>query len=69
MKSNLIEALQHISSNIITEEEMKISANNLVKSIKCLLVLREDSLQDESNNFDKSFNKKSRRWTEFGCTE
>ncbi|MBR1915720.1 MAG: hypothetical protein IJ830_04720 [Alphaproteobacteria bacterium] len=69
MMTGLKEALQKISSKPVSDEELEQGARHLIGFAKCLLTMRQEILDNESDNINQSINKNTGRRFESACAE
>ena len=69
MTTGLKEALRNIAPKTITENELEQGVRNLIVFAKCLLSMRQEILEDESNNINSCFNEDARRRFELNCSK
>ncbi|MBP5353402.1 MAG: hypothetical protein J6Y91_06565 [Alphaproteobacteria bacterium] len=67
--TGLKEALRKISSKPLSEEELERGTRHLIGFAKCLLEMRQEILNNESNNTNQSINKNAGRRIEPACAE
>ena len=69
MTAKLKEALRNIAPKTITENELEQGARHLIGFAKCLLMMRQEILENESNNTNESINEDARRGLKPTCSE
>lgn len=69
MTAKLKEALRNISSEPLSDAQLEQGARHLIGFAKCLLMLRQEILEDESNNINSCFNKDAGRRLEPACSK
>ena len=69
MTAKLKEALRNISSEPLSDAQLEQGARNLIGFAKCLLMLRQEILEDESNNTNSCFNEDAGRRIEPACSK
>ena len=69
MTARLKEALRSISTEPLSDAQLEEGARHLVGFAKCLLMLRQEILEDESNNINSCFNKDAGRRLEPACSK
>lgn len=69
MTIGLKEALRNITSEQKTEDELKFGARHLIGFAKCLLKMRQEILENESDNINQSINKNAGRRLEPACSK
>ena len=69
MTAGLKEALRNISSEPLSDAQLEQGARHLIGFAKCLLMMRQEILENESNNINKSINEDARRGLESTCSE
>ena len=67
--TTLKEALRKISSKPLSEEELERGARHLIGFATCLLKMRQEILDNEGNNTNKSINKDAGRRLELACSK
>lgn len=67
--TGLKEALQKISSKPLSDDELEQGARHLIGFAKCLLEMRQEISDNESDNINQSINKNSGRRFELACAE
>ena len=67
--TGLKEALSKISPKPLSEEELERGARNLLGFAKCLLEMRQEIMDNESNNTNQSINKNAGRRIEPACSK
>ena len=67
--TGLKEALQKISSKPVSDEELEQGARHLIGFAKCLLTMRQEILDNESDNINQSINKNAGRGLEPACSK
>ena len=61
MVTGLKEALRKISSQPLSDEQLEQGARHLIGFAKCLLKMRQEILENESDNINQSINKDAGR--------
>ncbi len=61
MTTKLKEALRCISSEPKTDEELELGVRNLVGFIRRLLSMQQETIKNESDNINQSFNQNAGR--------
>ena len=69
MTTGLKEALRNIAPKTITENELEQGARHLIGFAKCLLMLRQEILENEGNNINSCFNEDAGRRVEPACSK
>lgn len=69
MTAKLKEALRNISSEPLSDAQLEQGARHLIGFAKCLLMLRQEILEDESNNINSCFNKDAGRRLKPACSK
>ena len=69
MTTGLKEALHSISTEPLSDAQLEEGARHLVGFAKCLLMLRQEILEDESNNTNSCFNEDAGRRLEPACSK
>ena len=69
MTAKLKEALRNIAPKTITENELEQGARHLIGFAKCLLMLRQEILENEGNNINSCFNEDAGRRLEPACSK
>ena len=69
MTTGLKEALRNIALKTITENELEQGARHLIGFAKCLLMLRQEILENEGNNTNSCFNEDAGRRFEPTCSK
>ena len=67
--TGLKEALRKISSKPLSDEELEQGARNLIGFAKCLITMRQEILENESDNINQSINKNAGRGLEPACSK
>lgn len=67
--TTLKEALRKISSKPLSDEELEQGARHLIGFAKCLLKMRQEILENESDNINQSINKDAGRRLELACSK
>ncbi len=67
--TTLKEALRKISSKPLSEEELERGVRHLIGFAKCLLEMRQEIMNNESNNINQSINKNAGRRIEPACSK
>lgn len=65
MVTGLKEALRKISSQPLSDEQLEQGARHLIGFAKCLLKMRQEILENESDNINQSINQNAGRRLEF----
>ena len=61
MVTGLKEALRNISLQPLSDEQLEQGARHLIGFAKCLLKMRQEILENESDNINQSINKDAGR--------
>ena len=69
MTTGLKEALRNIAPKTITENELEHGIRNLIVFAKCLLSMRQEIKENESNNINSCFNEDAGRRLELDCSK
>ena len=69
MTAKLKEALRNIAPKTITENELEQGVLHLMAYAKCLLKMRQEILENESNNINSCFNEDAGRRLEPACSK
>ena len=69
MTKGLKEALRNIAPKTITENELEQGVRNLIVFAKCLLSMRQEIKENESNNINPCFDQDAGRRLEFDCSK
>ena len=69
MTTGLKEALRNIAPKTITENELEQGTRHLIGFAKCLLMLRQEILENEGNNTNSCFNEDAGRRLESACSK
>lgn len=69
MTAKLKEALRNISSEPLSDAQLEQGARNLIGFAKCLLMLRQEIIENEGNNINSCFNEDARRRFELNCSK
>lgn len=69
MMTGLKEALQKISSKPLSDDELEQGARHLIGFAKCLLEMRQEILDNESDNINQSIDQNAGRRFELAGTE
>ena len=69
MTARLKEALRSISTEPLSDAQLEESARHLVGFAKCLLMLRQEILENEGNNTNSCFNEDAGRRLEPACSK
>ena len=69
MTAKLKEALRNIAPKTITENELEQGARHLIGFAKCLLMLRQEIIENEGNNINSCFNEDAGRRFEPACSK
>lgn len=69
MTAKLKEALRNISSEPLSDAQLEQGARHLIGFAKCLLKMRQEILEDESNNINSCFNEDAGRRLEPACSK
>ena len=67
--TGLKEALSKISPKPLSEEELERGSRHLIGFAKCLLEMRQEIMDNESNNTNQSINKDAGRRLELACSK
>ena len=67
--TGLKEALQKISSKPLSDDELEQGARHLIGFAKCLLTMRQEILDDESDNINQSIDQNAGRGLELAGAE
>ncbi len=67
--TTLKEALSKISSKPLSDAELEQGARHLIGFATCLLKMRQEILENESDNINQSINKDAGRRIEPACAE
>ena len=67
--TTLKEALRKISSKPLSDEELEQGARHLIGFATCLLKMRQEILENESDNINQSINKDAGRRLELACSK
>ena len=67
--TTLKEALRKISSKPLSDAELEQGARHLIGFATCLLKMRQEILENESDNINQSINKDAGRRIEPACAE
>lgn len=65
MVTGLKETLRKISSKPLSDEQLEQGARHLIGFAKCLLKMRQEILENESDNINQSINQNAGRRLEF----
>ena len=68
-KTGLKEALRSISTEPLSDAQLEEGARHLVGFAKCLLMLRQEILENEGNNTNSCFNEDAGRRLEPACSK
>ncbi len=69
MTARLKEALRSISTEPLSDAQLEEGARHLVGFAKCLLMLRQEILENEGNNTNSCFNEDAGRRLEPACSK
>ena len=69
MTAGLKEALRNISSEPLSDAQLEQGARHLIGFAKCLLMMRQEILENESNNINPCFDQDAGRRLEFDCSK
>lgn len=69
MVTGLKEALRKISLQPLSDEQLEQGARHLIGFAKCLLKMRQEILENESDNINQSINKNAGRRLEPTCSK
>ena len=69
MTTGLKEALRKISSEPLSDAQLEQGARHLIGFAKCLLMLRQEIKENESNNINPCFDQDAGRGIEFTCSK
>ena len=69
MTAGLKEAFRNISSEPLSDAQLEQGARHLIGFAKCLLMMRQEILENESNNTNESINEDARRGVKSTCSE
>ena len=69
MVTGLKEALRKISSKPLSDEELEQGARHLIGFATCLLKMRQEIMNNESDNINQSINKDAGRRLELACSK
>ena len=69
MTAGLKEALRNISSEPLSDAQLEQGVRHLIGFAKCLLMMRQEILENESNNTNESINEDARRGVKPTCSE
>ena len=67
--TGLKEALRKISSKPLSDAELEQGARHLIGFATCLLKMRQEILENESDNINQSINKDAGRRLEPACSK
>lgn len=67
--TTLKEALRKISSKPLSDAELEQGARHLIGFATCLLEMRQEIMNNESNNINQSINKDAGRRLEPACSK
>lgn len=67
--TTLKEALRKISSKPLSDAQLEQGARNLIGFATCLLKMRQEILENESDNINQSINKDAGRRLELACSK
>ena len=67
--TTLKEALREISSKPLSDAELEQGARHLIGFATCLLKMRQEILENESDNINQSINKDAGRRLELACSK
>ena len=69
MTAKLKEALRNISSEPLSDAQLEQGAKHLIGFAKCLLMLRQEIIENEGNNINSCFNEDAGRRFEPACSK
>ena len=69
MTEKLKEALRNIAPKTITENELEQGVRHLIGFARCLLSMRQEIKENESNNINPCFDQDAGRGIEFACSK
>ncbi len=69
MTTGLKEALRNISSEPLSDAQLEQGTRHLIGFAKCLLMLRQEIIENEGNNINSCFNEDARRRFELNCSK
>lgn len=69
MTERLKEALRSISSEPLSDTQLEQGARHLIGFAKCLLMLRQEIIENEGNNINSCFNEDAGRRFEPACSK
>lgn len=69
MTERLKEALRSISSEPLSDAQLEQGARHLIGFAKCLLMLRQEIIENEGNNINSCFNEDAGRRFEPACSK
>ena len=69
MTTGLKEALRNISSELKGEAELDFGVRVLIGFARCLLSMRQEIMENESNNINSCFNEDAGRRLEPACSK
>ena len=69
MTTGLKEALRSISTEPLSDAQLEEGARHLVGFAKCLLMLRQEILENEGNNINSCFDKDAGRRFDPACSK
>ena len=69
MTTGLKEALRNISSEPLSDAQLEQGTRHLIGFAKCLLMLRQEILENEGNNINSCFNEDAGRRFEPACSK
>ena len=69
MTAGLKEALRNISSEPLSDAQLEQGTRHLIGFAKCLLMMRQEILENESNNTNESINEDAGRRLEPACSK
>ena len=69
MTAKLKEALRNISSELKSEAELDFGVRVLIGFARCLLSMRQEIIENESNNINSCFDQDAGRRLELDCSK
>ena len=69
MTTGLKEALRNISSEPLSDAQLEQGMRHLIGFAKCLLSMRQEIKENESNNINSCFNEDAGRRLELDCSK
>ena len=69
MTTGLKEALRNISSELKSEAELDFGVRVLIGFTRCLLSMRQEIMENESNNINSCFDQDAGRRLELDCSK